>query len=121
MYLSRLLTLLSLLIVPLTTLLLGFSSGPLPQLTGGFQEETCHSCHNSFPLNDGRTRGGVFLVSGVPENYREGESYPIKVVIGQPGQRRWGFELSVRSAASGEQARIRHFSSSFAFGTYPRQ
>ncbi len=104
MYFCRLVALLSLLIVPLTTLLLAFSSGPLPQLTGGFQEETCHSCHNNFPLNEGRTRGGRFLVSGVPENYRAGESYPITVVIGQPGQRRWGFELSVRSAASGEQA-----------------
>ena len=77
---------------------------PLPQLTGGFQEETCHSCHNSFLLNEGRTRGGTFFLSGVPAHYQSGESYPITVVIGQPGQRRWGFELSVRSAASGEQA-----------------
>ena len=104
MPLSRLLALLCLLIVPLTTFLPGFSDGPLPQLTGGFQEETCHSCHNSFPLNEGRTRGGIFLLSGVPTHYQSGESYPITVVIGQPGQRRWGFELSVRSAASGEQA-----------------
>jgi len=100
----RILVLLCLLIVPLTTFSPGFSDGPLPQLTGGFQEETCHSCHNSFPLNEGRTQGGIFLLSGVPANYRSGESYPIKVVIGQPGQRRWGFELSVRSAVSGEQA-----------------
>ena len=96
--------LLCFLIVTLTTLLLGFSDGPLPQLTGGFQEETCHSCHNSFPLNEGRTQGGMFLLSGVPTQYQSGESYPIRVVIGQPGQRRWGFELSVRSATSGEQA-----------------
>ncbi len=52
----HLLALLCLLIVTFTTLLPGFSDGPLPQLTGGFQEETCHSCHNSFPLNEGRTR-----------------------------------------------------------------
>ena len=104
MHLSRLLALLCLLIVTFTTLLPGFSDGPLPQLTGGFQEETCHSCHNSFPLNEGRTQGGTFLLSGVPTDYQSGESYPIRVVIGQPGQRRWGFELSVRSAASGEQA-----------------
>ena len=72
MHLSRLLALLCLLIVPLTTLLSGFSDGPLPQLTGGFQEETCHSCHNSFPLNEGRTRGGMFLLSGVPTHYQSG-------------------------------------------------
>ncbi len=104
MHLSRLLALLCLLILTLTTLLLGFSDGPLPKLTGGFQEETCHSCHNSFPLNEGRTLGGMFLLSGVPTNYQSGDSYPITIVIGQPGQRRWGFEMSVRSAASGEQA-----------------
>ena len=46
----------------------------------------------------------MFLLSGVPTHYQSGESYPITVVLGQPGQRRWGFELSVRSAASGEQA-----------------
>ena len=46
----------------------------------------------------------MFLLSGVPTHYQSGESYPITVVIGQPGQKRWGFELSVRSAASGEQA-----------------
>ena len=98
------LILLCLLMVTLTTLLPGFSDGPLPQLTGGFQEETCRSCHNSFPLNEGRILGGMFLLSGVPINYQSGDSYPITIVIGQPGQRRWGFELSVRSAASGEQA-----------------
>ena len=104
MRLSRLLALLCLLIVLLIPFLSGFSDGPLPQLTGGFQEETCHSCHNSFPLNEGRTQGGMFFLSGVPAHYQGGESYSITVVIGQPGQRRWGFELSVRSADSGDQA-----------------
>ena len=104
MYAERLFLGLSLSMLPLTAVLLGFSSGPLPQLTGGFQEETCHLCHSSFPLNEGRTRGGTFHVNGVPKNYRGGESYPITVLIGQPGQSRWGFQLSVRSAISGEQA-----------------
>ena len=93
----------SLSVLPITALL-AFSSGPLPRFTGGFQEETCLACHNSFSLNEGRTRGGDFHIRGVPENYRGGESYPITVLIGQPGQSRWGFQLSARRAASGEQA-----------------
>ena len=90
-------------VLPLTALL-AFSSGPLPRYTGGFHEETCVACHNSFSLNEGRTRGGDFHIKGVPENYRGGESYPITVFIGQPGQSRWGFQLSARSATSSEQS-----------------
>ncbi len=93
----------SLSVLPVTALL-AFSSGPLPRFTGGFQEETCVACHDSFPLNEGRTRGGDLHISGVPESYRGGESYPITVLIGQPGQSRWGFQLSARRAASGGQA-----------------
>ena len=94
----------TLLNLPLSVVLLGFSGGPAPRLTGGFQEESCHACHNSVPPNEGRTRGGVFYLTGVPSHYTQGESYPITVVIGQPGQSRWGFQLSTRSAASGDQA-----------------
>ena len=104
MNLYRFFLLSSLLLWPLTAYLLGFSSGPLPRLTGGFQEQTCHSCHNSFRLNEGRTRGGVFYLAGVPASYNAGQSYPITVLIGQPGQSRWGFELSVRAATSAKQA-----------------
>lgn len=103
MSVQRLLLGASLSILPVTALL-AFSSGPLPRFTGGFQEETCLACHNSFSLNEGRTRGGDFHIVGVPETYRGGESYPITVLIGQPGQSRWGFQLSARSATSGEQA-----------------
>ena len=91
MNVQRLLLGASLSVVPVTALL-AFSSGPLPRFTGGSQEETCVSCHNSFPLNEGRTRGGDFNISGVPESYRGGESYPITVLIGQPDQSRWGFQ-----------------------------
>jgi hypothetical protein len=31
-------------------------------------------------------------------------TYPLRVVIGQPGQSRWGFELSARFSGSGQQA-----------------
>ena len=104
MRLSRLPWLLPLLIFPLTALLLAFSSGPLPGLTGGFQEQTCNRCHSSFALDEGRTLGGTFHLVGVPPTYHRGVSYPITVVIGQPGQSRWGFELSTRFSASAGQA-----------------
>jgi hypothetical protein len=61
-------------------------------------------CHSAFPLNQGRTLGGIFHILGVPKTYQSGESYPITIVIGQPGQARWGFELSARLSASGSQA-----------------
>ena len=100
----RLIVVSSFAIWTLAASLMAFSGGPLPRLTGGFQEQTCVSCHNTFALNEGRTRGGVFYIAGVPRDYVAGQSYPISVVIGHPGQSRWGFELSVRSASSGQQA-----------------
>lgn len=73
-------------------------------LTGGFQEQSCNSCHSSFELNQGRTMGGIFHLSGVPKICRPGMTYPISVIIGQPSQSRWSFELSTRFSASGQQA-----------------
>jgi hypothetical protein len=83
---------------------LGFPDGPFPSLTGGFSEQTCHECHNTYKIDEGRTKGGLFHIVGIPRRYREGETYPISVVIGQPAQERWGFELAVRYMASGHQA-----------------
>lgn len=85
-------------------LLPAHSRGPVPKMTGGFGEGTCTSCHRSEPLNEGRLRGGVFQIMGVPKTFVSGESYLMSVVIGQPGQSRWGFELTVRFAGSGMQA-----------------
>jgi len=81
-----------------------YSSGPLPQLTGGFNEQTCVRCHSSFSLNEGRLRGGDLHLAGVPKAFSAGETYLISVIIAHPGQSRWGFELSVRHASTGVQA-----------------
>ncbi len=104
MSLRRLLVLLPILILGSSTLLLCNSRGPLPKMTGGFGEETCTSCHQNYPLNAGRLRGGVFQITGVPKTFVAGETYPLTIVIGQPGQSRWGFQLSARFADSGKQA-----------------
>ena len=87
----------------LTALLMAYSSGPLPKMTGGFGEKTCVMCHNSYRLNDGRALGGAFEIQGVPQKYVMGQTYPITVVIAHPGQKRWGFELSARFSSSGKQ------------------
>ncbi len=87
-----------------TAALMAYSSGPLPRLTAGFHEGTCLQCHSSFRLNQGRTVGGIFEIRGVPAIYEAGRTYPITVVIAQPGQSRWGFELSARYTESERQA-----------------
>ena len=84
--------------------LLGYSSGPDPRMTGGFKEDTCRSCHNSFALNEGIPLGGTFQIVGVPKAYEAGATYPLRVVIGHPDKKRWGFELSARFGGSGRQA-----------------
>jgi len=92
----------SILMFPLA--LQAYSSGPLPQLTGGFNEQTCVRCHSSFSLNEGRLRGGDLHLAGVPKAFSAGETYLISVIMAHPGQSRWGFELSVRHASTGVQA-----------------
>jgi len=92
----------SILMFPLA--LQAYSSGPLPQLTGGFNEQTCVRCHSGFSLNEGRLRGGDLHLAGVPKAFSAGETYLISVIIAHPGQSRWGFELSVRHASTGVQA-----------------
>lgn len=87
-----------------TALAMAFSSGPDPRLTGGFKEGTCVRCHSSFPLNEGRTLGGIFKIEGEPRNYEPGVTYTLTVIAAHPGQSRWGFQLSARSADSGSQA-----------------
>ena len=102
--LRHILGLLAASLLPLTALLMAYSGGPSPRLTGGFEEDTCQQCHKDFALNEGRTLGGVFYLRGVPDRYQPGATYPITVVIGQPGQQRWGFELSARFTGSRRQA-----------------
>ena len=92
----------SILMFPFT--LTAYSSGPLPQLTGGFNEQTCVRCHTGFSLNEGRLRGGDLHLAGVPKTFSAGETYFITVMIAHPGQSRWGFELSARHASTGVQA-----------------
>jgi hypothetical protein len=70
-----------------------FSSGPPDDFCGNPPDMNyCTLCHNSFPLNSG---DGSLTLNGLPAAFEPGVSYDLSVVLGDPGQRRWGFELTV--------------------------
>ncbi|MBK8231702.1 MAG: hypothetical protein IT349_12860 [Candidatus Eisenbacteria bacterium] len=61
----------------------------------------CTSCHSSFTVNSGN---GGLNVTGLPAQYTPGETYHLNVILVDPGQRRWGFELTVIQPVSGDEA-----------------
>src|SRR5438309_2269606 len=65
----------SILMFPLA--LQAYSSGPLPQLTGGFSEQTCVRCHSSFSLNEGRLRGGDLHLAGAYSGVESRTAQPV--------------------------------------------
>lgn len=71
--------------------------------TGGFGEESCHSCHFDHPLNDGEA---TIRLQGLPGNYRSGQSYPITVSLRREGLSRGGFQLSARRPDSTQAGRF---------------
>ena len=72
-----------------------YVSGPPVGHTGGFGEPDCTECHLGTAVNRGPGRVAVT----VPGTYVSGGTYPITVTVFDPNQRRWGFELSVRTQA----------------------
>lgn len=83
----------SLLLVGLTTPADAFSSGPPDGYAGappGFRD--CTQCHSDFGLNEG---DGSLTVTGLPEAFFPGETYDLSVVLEDPEQMRWGFELTI--------------------------
>ncbi len=67
-----------------------WSGGPPDMRTGAPGEGTCVACHSSFPLNGG---DGSLQIVGPPA-YEPGETYGMTVILEDPGQMRWGFELT---------------------------
>ncbi|MBD3162565.1 MAG: hypothetical protein GF346_09395 [Candidatus Eisenbacteria bacterium] len=75
----------------------GYSSGP----PDGFANDpptfmNCTTCHRDYELNQG---AGELAVEGLPPAFAPGTVYPLEVVLEDPGQQRWGFELTVLDAA----------------------
>ncbi len=73
------------------------SSGSPPNgRTGAPGEGTCRDCHSSYPINSG---DGAFTIYA-PSEFEAGVTYPITVEISDPGQQRWGFEITPESFGS---------------------
>lgn len=68
--------------------------------TGGFGEQTCHSCHFDYDLNMDE---GVLKLIGLPEKIQPSAEYELTVEIGRPELGAAGFQLTSRFA-DGTQA-----------------
>lgn len=71
-------------------LLMARSGNPPDGKTGAPGEGTCHDCHSTFPINSG---DGAFAILG-PAEFEPNQTYEITVQVSDPGQIRWGFEIT---------------------------
>lgn len=78
------------------TNLFAHSYGPAPRVTGGPGDNAlaCTQCHNTSALNSGPGSVKVILQSGAL--YIPGIKQRVTVQVSDPGQQRWGFELTAR-------------------------
>lgn len=75
-----------------------FISTPYPEhiagaYTGGFGEESCHSCHFDYDLNQPE---GELLVSGIGDSFKPGESHTITITVKRENLGRAGFQMTAR-------------------------
>jgi hypothetical protein len=61
--------------------------------TGGFGEQTCHSCHFDYDLN---REGGSLLIQGLEDSYQPGNEYEITVTVESEHLENGGFQLTSR-------------------------
>ncbi len=61
--------------------------------TGGFGEQTCHSCHFDYDLN---MEGGSLTAEGIPETYQPGKEYQITVTVESEQLEIGGFQMTSR-------------------------
>jgi hypothetical protein len=98
----RLLTFAILAVFTLPLALLAFKEGPLPNMTGGFGEPSCHSCHLDNPIN---APGGTLTLEGIPSKYTPDGTYTLTIRIAREGLRRGGFEIGARFAGGRVRAK----------------
>lgn len=104
MTITRILIPLAVLVIELPMAALAFKEGPYPNVTGGFGEPSCHTCHLDNPVN---APGGSLTLAGVPQSYTPGAAYTVTVTLAREGLRRGGFEIAARFASGrlkGKQA-----------------
>src|SRR5207237_461852 len=87
--------------VALPVLLTAYMDGPPPNMTGGFGEPSCHSCHLDKPVN---APGGWLVLSG-PTTYEPGRAYRITINLTREGLSRGGFEISARFSAGNQKGK----------------
>jgi hypothetical protein len=76
-----------------------FSSGPPDHMAGNPPAFTsCQQCHGTA-VGD-----GMLALLDLPASYEEGVAYDLRVELQDPGQMRWGFELTVLDDVMNEQA-----------------
>jgi hypothetical protein len=98
----RILAPIALCVVALPVVSLAYREGPLPNMTGGFGDPNCSTCHFGSPLN---APGGRLLLSGVPASYVAGRTYPLIVTLRKKGLERGGFEIAARFASGPQKGK----------------
>jgi len=61
--------------------------------TGGFGEQSCHSCHFDHDLNDSR---GKLLIKGISTSYEPDQVYEIEIKLEHEEMKNGGFQLTAR-------------------------
>ncbi len=61
--------------------------------TGGFNEETCRSCHFDYDLN---MDGGSLAIEGISESYKAGKEYNITITVESEQLEVGGFQMTAR-------------------------
>lgn len=61
--------------------------------TGGFGEQSCHSCHFDYELNQPE---GELIVSGIEEIYKARKEYKISLMVKREDMSRAGFQMTAR-------------------------
>lgn len=61
--------------------------------TGGFGEQSCHSCHFDYELNQPE---GELAVSGMKDAYKADKEYTIQIKVQREDMSRAGFQMTAR-------------------------
>src|SRR5215469_7065797 len=88
-----------------------YAEGPPAGVTGAPGEQTCVTCHSSFPLNSGT---GTVTID-TPSSYQPGQTYQITVddQTTDQSRRRWGFELTVLTGDNVKAGQLQQTSQTF--------
>lgn len=71
--------------------------------TGGFGEETCHSCHFDYPVND---NSGSVRIEQLPTRFEPSETYTLTVIVSRDNIGKAGFQLTSRFTDGRQAGRL---------------